>query len=42
MIKFLPNSVVISSDDIALVGFHNVHHHLRVLVLLSLGDATVG
>lgn len=41
MVKLLPNAVIKSTAKIALVCFHNVHHHLRVLILLVLGNATV-
>jgi hypothetical protein len=40
MVEFLPNSIIYSAK-IALVRFHDVHHHLGILVLLILGDTTI-
>jgi hypothetical protein len=41
MVELLPNPIVVATQ-VVLVCFHDIHHHLRVLVLLNLGNAAVG
>lgn len=41
MVKFLPYSLVVVAD-IALVCFHDIHHHLGILLLFVLGHSSIG
>lgn len=40
MVKLLPDTIVLL-PQIALVSLHDVSHHLRILLLLVLGDALI-
>lgn len=40
MVEFLPYAII-GTAKVTLIGLDNVHHHLRVLILFSLCNATV-